>query len=321
MAIGITMGASGVGPESLLRVFELGVLNRPWLAFGDLAVLAFAKEKLGLNTPVCTISLGDPLQNGTLNLVDLGLLQCSDIRPGEISKESGYAAVKYVEAATQAALEGKIDAVVTLPVNKEASRMTFPEFQGHTELIADMCGVEDYTMMLATPDLVATHVSTHVSLREAVDRVKTGRILTVICLTHEVLQRIRPRARIAVAGLNPHAGEHGAFGREEIEEIRPAVEAALADGIDVHGPLPPDTLFMQAVGGAYDAIVCMYHDQGHIPLKMRSFHEGVNVTVGLPIIRTSVDHGTAFDIAYQGTASTGNLVRAFELAAAMAEEK
>lgn len=319
MRIGITMGdASGVGPELLLRAFDNRELKEPFVAFGDEAVLAFAREKLKLSTPVRSVSLDEKPDDSVLNIVDAGLLKPPHIRPGEIVREAGYAAVKYVETAVRAALDGKIDAIVTLPINKESSGLSFPGFQGHTELIAEMCGVTDYVMMLAAPDLIVTHVSTHVSLREAVERVKTERILTVIRLTHDAVARIRPQARIAVAGLNPHAGESGAFGREEIDEILPAVEAARKEGIDVTGPLPPDTVFMKAVNGVYDAVVCMYHDQGHIALKLHGFHEGVNVTVGLPIVRTSVDHGTAFDIAYRGKASTRNLNRAFEMAVKLA---
>jgi len=320
MRIGITMGdASGVGPELLLRAYEKGVLTEPFVAFGDLAALSFAAKKLGLHTALRAVSPDNEPSEGALNVVDAGLLTEDDIRPGEISKESGLAAVRYVEAAVRAAQAGQIDAIVTLPINKQASALSFPGFQGHTELIAAMCGVDDYTMMLTAPDVIATHVSAHVSMREAIDRVKTDRILTVIRLTHEAVKRIRPRARIAVAGLNPHAGEHGAFGREEIEQIVPAVEKARSEGIDVYGPVPPDTVFMKALGGACEAVVCMYHDQGHIALKTHGFHEGVNVTVGLPIVRTSVGHGTAFDIAYQGLASTKNLIRAFDLAVRLAE--
>jgi 4-hydroxythreonine-4-phosphate dehydrogenase len=322
MRIGITMGdASGVGPELLLQACERNELKTPFIAFGDMAALTFARKKLGLSIPLRAISIDDEAPDGELCVVDAGLLTEEDIRPGEISKASGYAAVRYVEAAIRAAQAGQIDAIVTLPINKEASALSFPGFQGHTELLAERCGVTDYVMMLTAPDVIATHVSTHVSLREAIERTKTERILTVIRMTHEAVSRIRPRARIAVAGLNPHAGEHGAFGREEIEEIMPAIEAARSEGIDVSGPIPPDTVFMQAINGAYEAVVCMYHDQGHIALKTHGFDKGVNVTVGLPIIRTSVDHGTAFDIAYQGKASTINLVNAFDLAVQMAQHR
>ncbi len=318
MSIAITMGdACGVGPELLLRAFIKKELRHAFIAIGDISALEFAKEKLGLDADIRPIELCNEPTDGVLNILDLGLLKPEDITPGAISKAAGDAAVKYVEFATRAALDGKIDAIVTLPINKESSGLTHPGFQGHTELIAGMCGVSNFTMMLVTPKVIATHVSTHVSMEEAIRRVKKARILEVTRLTHDAVKRIRPRARIAVAALNPHAGESRKFGNEDAEEIAPAVETARAEGIDAYGPIPADTLFMKAIDGEYDAIVCMYHDQGHIPLKMLSFHEGVNVTVGLPIIRTSVDHGTAFDIAYKGIADTRDFIAAFELAMTM----
>ena len=310
--------ACGIGPELLLRAFTNGELHHSFVAIGDISVLEFAKSKLGIDAKIQSIAIDDTPVAGMLNVVDLGLLKQEDISPGEVSRRSGDAAVKYVELATRAALNGTIDAIMTLPINKESSGLTYPGFQGHTELIAEMCGVTNFTMMLVTPKVIATHVSTHVSMEEAIRRVKKERILEVARLTSDAVKRIRPRARIAIAALNPHAGESRKFGDEDADEVAPAVEAARAEGIDAYGPVPADTLFMKAIDGEYDAIVCMYHDQGHIPLKMLSFHEGVNVTVGLPIVRTSVDHGTAFDIAYQGIADTRDLVAAFELAATMA---
>jgi 4-hydroxythreonine-4-phosphate dehydrogenase len=210
--------------------------------------------------------------------------------------------------------------VVTLPVNKEATRLSTPEFTGHTELIAQICGVPDVTIMLVSPKLIVTHVSTHCSLREAIERAKRPRVLRIIELTCEAVSRLRRNPRIAVAGLNPHAGENGSFGREEIDEIEPAVAEARSKGLPVEGPVPPDTVFYMAVSrGRYDAVVCMYHDQGHIPSKLLDFEGGVNMTLGLPIIRTSVDHGTAFDIAWKGIASTTSLIAAFDLAVKLTE--
>jgi 4-hydroxythreonine-4-phosphate dehydrogenase len=319
MKIAITMGdACGVGPELLLRAFKNDELKSPFIAIGDIAALELAMKKLGITVPVKSIGLADEPDAGVLNIVDAGLLKTSDITPGQISKAAGDAAVKYVETATRAALAGTIDAIVTLPINKESSGLSHPDFQGHTELIAGICGITNYTMMLVAPKLIATHVSTHVSLQEAIRRVKKDRILNVARLTSNAVKLIRPQARIAIAALNPHAGENRKFGNEDLDEIAPAVAAARAEGIDAYGPVPADTLFMKALAGQYDAVVCMYHDQGHIPLKMIAFHEGVNTTIGLPIIRTSVDHGTAFDIAYKGIASTENLIAAFNLAVTMA---
>jgi 4-phospho-D-threonate 3-dehydrogenase / 4-phospho-D-erythronate 3-dehydrogenase len=224
-----------------------------------------------------------------------------------------------VLAATTDALAGSVAGIVTMPMNKEATQLSDPTFVGHTELIAAACGVQRYTMMLTAGDLAVTHVSTHVSLREAIRRVTTPRVVEVIELTHETLLRFIERPRIAVCGVNPHAGEHGLFGSEDAEHIVPAIEAAQAAGIDASGPHPADTVFHQAVHRKrFDAIVCMYHDQGHTPMKLLAFESGVNVTVGLPITRTSVDHGTAFDIAWQGVAFTGSLDHALRWARRLA---
>jgi len=224
-----------------------------------------------------------------------------------------------VVAAAQAALAGRIAAMVTLPMNKEATRLTDPHFTGHTELIGAVCGVAAVTIMLASEQLIVTHVTTHCSLAEAVARIRQPRIRTILKLTSDAVCKLIDRPRIAVAGLNPHAGEHGLFGNEEIDEIRPAVEWAQQQGMPVEGPFPPDTVFYLAVRRKqFDAIVCMYHDQGHVPLKLLDFEGGVNVALGLPIVRTSVDHGTAFDIAGTGTAQTRSFVKALEFAARLA---
>jgi 4-hydroxythreonine-4-phosphate dehydrogenase len=200
-------------------------------------------------------------------------------------------------------------------MNKEATCLSDPTFTGHTELIGALCGSKDVTIMLASDELIVTHVSTHVSLLKAIQMAKQERIQTIIRLTVEAARKLRPNARIAVAGLNPHAGENGLFGDEEIHEIIPAVKWAQAQGWAVEGPLPPDTVFYLAVRRKkFDAVVCMYHDQGHVPSKLIDFEGGVNIALGLPIVRTSVDHGTAFDIAGKGIASTRSLIRAMEYA-------
>jgi 4-hydroxythreonine-4-phosphate dehydrogenase len=219
------------------------------------------------------------------------------------------------------ALDGNIDGLVTLPVNKEAIRLTSPGFSGHTGYIASLCAIRSYTMMLISSKLVVTHISTHVSLQEAIRLVKKQRVVDVIRLTHSAMNDLGRGSRIAVAGLNPHAGEGKAFGHEDAEEILPAVELGRSEGIDVTGPQPADTVFHQALKGKFDAIVCMYHDQGHIPMKMLDFESAVNVTLGLPIVRTSVDHGTAYDIAYQGIASTKSLINACRIAQMLSKTK
>jgi 4-phospho-D-threonate 3-dehydrogenase / 4-phospho-D-erythronate 3-dehydrogenase len=313
--LAITMGdSSGVGPEIVLNAFRKNELPADCLVIGDLSVLAFCSEHLNYRSPLRTVKGPDDVQPGFINVLDMQLLKREDLRIGQLSKASGYAALRYVEYATKLALAQQVAAIVTLPINKEATRLSTPNFIGHTELISELCGIENSTMMLASDKLVVTHVSTHVSLREALDRVTPERILNVLRLTAQALVKLRPRQRIAVAGLNPHAGESGAFGCEDRDLISPAVLAARSEKLDAHGPFPPDTIFMQAVKGKYDAVVCMYHDQGHIPLKLLDFEGGINVTLGLPIIRTSVDHGTAFDIAYQGTAFTRSLRDACQLA-------
>lgn len=317
---GITMGdASGIGPEVLLKAFRNGELRRPFVAYADLAALEFYNERLGYGVPLRRIGSPAGFEPGSLNVLDAALLGAGDITPGTLSRASGAAARAYVVAATRAAQAREIAAIVTLPMNKEATRLSDAAFTGHTELIAGLCGVEDVTIMLASDQLIVTHVSTHVSLSTAIARAKKERIQTILRLTVEAVRKLIPNPRIAVAGLNPHAGENGLFGDEEIREICPAVAWAKAQGMPVEGPFPPDTVFYLAVRKKrFDAIVCMYHDQGHIPLKLLDFEGGVNVALGLPVVRTSVDHGTAFDIAGQGTASTASLVRALEFAVRLA---
>jgi len=312
MLIGITMGdASGVGPEIILKAFREGEIRQPSVVFGDLAALNYCNRLLGYGVRLRPARDARDLADGHLSVIDFGLLREEDITPGRISRASGKAAREYVVAATQKALRREIDAIVTLPMNKEATRMTDPDFIGHTELIASVCGIPKVTMMLTLDKVATTYLTTHLSLTEAISQVKKEKVLDLIELTNATLRRFIPQPRIAVAGLNPHAGENGMFGPEEIDEIRPAVEEAQRKGLRVEGPLPPDTVFYLALRlHRYDAVVCMYHDQGHIALKLFDFEGGVNVTLGLPVIRTSVDHGTAFDIAYKGLASSRSFVAA-----------
>lgn len=306
---GITLGdSSGVGPEILLKAIRENSIAHPIVVYGDREALAWYNSHLGYGVNLAS-----------LNVVDHKILQSGDITPGKINAKSGLAAREYVISAAKAAMAGEIAAMVTLPMNKEATQKSDPGFVGHTELIGSVCGVEDVTIMLASDQLIVTHVSTHCSLAEAIARTKEPRIRTILKLTCDAVSRLMEKPRIAVAGLNPHAGEHGLFGREEIEEISPAVEWAKAQGMPVEGPFPPDTVFYLAVRRKrFDAIVCMYHDQGHVPLKLLDFEGGVNVALGLPIIRTSVDHGTAFDIAGQGIAQSGSFLKALEFAVRMA---
>ncbi len=320
MRLGITVGdSSGVGPEILLNAFSRGEIRYPFFAFGDYEVLTLCAETLGISVPIRRASLNEEPHPGEIGVIDHALLTSTDVTPGEINAASGHAARAYVVSATHAALERRIDAMVTLPMNKEATQLSDPDFTGHTELIGAICGSKDVTIMLASEELIVTHVSTHVSLAEAIRRVRRDRIERIIDLTCDAVARLRDSPRIAVAGLNPHAGENGLFGDEEIREIAPAVAWAKERGLPIEGPFPPDTLFYQAVRRKrFDAIVCMYHDQGHVPLKLLDFEGGVNVALGLPIVRTSVDHGTAFDIAWKGIASTRPLIGAIDMAVKLA---
>jgi 4-phospho-D-threonate 3-dehydrogenase / 4-phospho-D-erythronate 3-dehydrogenase len=317
MLIGVTAGDScGIGPEILLRSFSRGEVRHAVVVYGDMDILDYYNTLLGCQVPLARAA--EPLQyvEGSLNVIDSGLLRRAQLTVGRLNRESGKAAREYVLSAARDALAGRIDAMVTLPISKEATQLSDPGFIGHTELIGELCGVKDVTIMLASDQLIVTHVSTHVSLTDAIGLVKKERVCTIIRLTCEALRKLKAAPRIAVAGLNPHAGENGLFGDQESREIRPAIEWARNQGMPVEGPFPPDTVFYLAVRRKqFDAIVCMYHDQGHIPLKLLDFEGGVNIALGLPIVRTSVDHGTAFDIAGQGVASTRSFTRALDFAA------
>ena len=305
---------NGVGPEILLKAYAGGELTGDFIVLGDISVLNYCNQKLSYKVPMHVSADETDICPDQLNVLDLSLLKEEDITPGKVSARVAAASREYVAQAARMALEGKFSAMVTLPVNKEAIRLSDPDFTGHTELIAGICNQTQYTTMLASKSLTVTHVSTHVSMEQSIRNCKKERIMDVIRLTWDAISRFREHPRIAVAGLNPHAGENGAFGRQEIEEIAPAVEQAVEQGMDVTGPLPPDTVFLRAYKGEFDAVVCMYHDQGHIPMKLLDFEGGVNVSLGLKVVRTSVDHGTAYDIAYQGKAKTGRLAAAYDYA-------
>ena len=316
LPLAVTMGdASGVGPEIVLRRFANGSLDDAIVVYGDAGILDAGADLLGLDVHAHVVPHPGEALPGRLNVVDLARLGAADLTPGRLNARAGEAARDYVEAATRDALAGRVAGIVTMPMNKEATRATDPHFTGHTELIAALCGVREFCPMLATSEVAVTHVSAHVSLAEAIRRVTGPRLRSVIELTHRTLSRFLAHPRIAVCGLNPHAGENGLFGTEDLEIIAPAIEATRRDGLDVTGPHPADTVFYQAVHrDRFDGIVCMYHDQGHGPMKLASFDSAVNVTIGLPIVRTSVDHGTAFDIAWQGEAFTESLGHALDYA-------
>ncbi len=325
--LGITIGdATGVGPEIILKSLgdkAIYDMSRP-IVIGDLKIMnrAAGIVKNGLTCRAVT-NLADAGQTfGIVDVIDLDNLP-ADLPFGTIDGQAGKAAYEYVEKAVTLAQEDKIDAIVTGPLNKEALHLGGYHFPGHTEILAHFGNTKDYAMMLTGGGLRVIHVSTHVSLRQACDRVKKERVLRVIELADEAAKMLGvEKPRIAVAGLNPHSGEGGLFGTEEIEEIQPAINEAKARGLDVTGPVPPDTVFFRAaLKKHFDIVVVMYHDQGHIPLKVLGFETGVNITVGLPFIRTSVDHGTAFDIAGKGIADSQSLTESLILGAQMAHYK
>ncbi|MDE2180625.1 MAG: 4-hydroxythreonine-4-phosphate dehydrogenase PdxA [candidate division NC10 bacterium] len=324
---GLTIGdPAGIGPEIVAKAVtqeEVRAACRP-LIIGEAGIMRRAVRLCRLDLHVRSIGspaeiTGDP---GSLEVLDLKNIDTASYPSGVLAPHCGRAAVEYLNKAIDLTIARTLDGVITGPLNKEAMAQAGFKYDGQTELFAERTGVKDYAMLLVVGRMRVLHVSTHTSLRTACDKVKQARVLTVIRLAHQVLCNLGSRQkRIGVAGLNPHAGENGRFGREEIEEIAPAVETAKTEGIRASGPFPPDTLFHRHKLGDFDAVVAMYHDQGHIPLKLIGFHRGVNVTVGLPIIRTSVDHGTAFDIAGTGTANPRSLVEAILLATKFAHRR
>lgn len=316
---------AGIGPEiclQLLRQRELGERCAP-VIFGDAAVLLRCASEMGQQDDFPIVSADDALgiEFRGPAVVDLGSIAASRVVPGQCDRATGAAAYDYLEAALGAVLVGRADAIVTGPVHKEALHAAGFAFPGHTEYFATRTGAERNCMMLTSPEISCSLVTAHVGLYEVPDLLSPEAILDTIELTHEALLRIHGRLpRITVCGLNPHAGENGLFGRgEEQRSIVPAIEAARRQGIELTGPLPPDTAFLPARRGVTDGYICMYHDQGLIPLKALSFERAVNVTLGLPIVRTSVDHGTATDIAWQGKADATSLFQAVQLAAKLAQ--
>ncbi len=282
-----------------------------WIIVGDADVL----ERSG-SVNQLVAGNGLPVQ-----VLDLQQGDLSQFSPGKLSAAAGQASIAYIRAAVELCLQGKADAMVTAPVNKEAVSLSEPSFTGHTEFITQLCGAAKSRMMLVNDQLSVIHVSTHVALRKACE-LSVQRVRETIELGHQALQDMgTPSPRIAVCGLNPHAGEHGLFGSEDAECILPAVQSAKAAGIGCEGPFPADTIILMAVRGAYDLVVVMFHDQGHVPMKLLDFERTVNVTVGLPIIRTSVDHGTAFDIAGKDLADPNSMKAAMALAVRMASSR
>ncbi len=318
--IGITMGdPAGIGPEIILS--WLARRESPFsctpLIIGSESVLAATAEKLGLPDPCTKISGTGPLfpSDGRALILDVANIHPGEYATGRISDKTGRASLEYVFKAIELALAGKIDAMVTAPIHKEAIHMAGYSYAGHTELLAEKTNTQNFAMMLVGGPLRVVLVTTHLPLREVPGKLSTDQVLQKILLADQAARALGfPSPRIAVAGLNPHGGEGGIFGDEEERIIAPAVMQAEKQGIDASGPLPPDTLFHKAYRGEFHAVVSMYHDQGLIPLKMIAFDQGVNITLGLPIIRTSVDHGTALDIAGKGIAHSESLAEAVGIA-------
>lgn len=336
--IGITMGdPASIGPEIAVKALlkeEIHAICRPLLV-GDAATFRDIIQRLGLNVAVRAIQQVKEaaFQLNTIDVIDLGNVKMAELKMGEISAMAGNAAFEAVRKVISLAMNGEIDATVTGPINKKSINEAGHHFAGHTEIYAHYTGTKKYAMLLVEEHLKVIHVSTHVSLRQACDLVKKDRILEVTELLHKGLIQLNEKnLKIGIAGLNPHAGDAGLFGTEDDMEISPAVEEARRLGYEVDGPVPPDTLFAKAATGYYGGIVAMYHDQGHIPFKLSGFKwnaekqqmdsvKGVNITMGLPIIRTSVDHGTAFEIAGKGIASADAMVLAIESAVQLSKNR
>ena len=323
--VGATMGdPSGIGPEVLVKAFPTAREHADLLVVGDASVMREAVALCDSDLTVRTVPDPESAPAAEGDLPVLAVTDLGDIEHGTVTADYGAASLRYVERAIDLATAGRIDAIATAPINKQATKLAGSEHAGHTGLLAAATDTETYSMLLVEDSLRVTHVSTHVSLREAIERVTTESVLDTIELTGEALAELGVGSpTIAVAGLNPHASDGGLLGDEDDAEIRPAIERARAAGIDAQGPESPDTVFRRAARGAFDAVVAMYHDQGHIPIKMLGVDGnaavgGVNVTIGLPIVRTSVDHGTAFDIAGEGVASEASMVDAVRVAAEIA---
>ncbi len=334
--LGITMGdPAGIGPEIVVkalaapRIYDLCVP----VVVADPGVMRRAAAEIVRSAQTIRTVASPAEASGTPGVIDvlpLGGGDLGDIALGKVDARCGDAAFRAVRKVIELALAKELDGTVTAPLNKEAMNLAGHHYDGHTEIYAALTGTKKYTMMLADGPLRVAHVTTHVPMKSVPERITRERVLTVIRLADDACRKLGiPKPRIAVAGYNPHAGENGLFGREEIESISPAIADAKAEGIEASGPYPPDTVFCRAAGGGFDLVVAMYHDQGHIPLKMLSFKydagtgkwsgmTGVNVTLGLPIVRSSVDHGTAFENAGKNVSSETSMVNAIEYGAMLA---
>jgi 4-phospho-D-threonate 3-dehydrogenase / 4-phospho-D-erythronate 3-dehydrogenase len=316
----ITLGdPAGVGPEVTIKgaIDSSNYCRVIPVVVGDARVVekAVANWAPGWSVNVIDSPRSSGAASKTINVLDIANCDPAQFEIGEVAAYTGNAAYEYVVRAAELCLSGDADGIVTAPLNKKAMVMAGHDFDGHTGLLAHLCGVDTQYMILGSPKLRVIHLTTHLSLVDALKRVKTDRIVLCTRAANDHAKQLGfEKPRIAVCGVNPHSGDGGLFGIEEAEEIAPAVEILRKEGINADGPISPDSAYRIAYEGGYDIVVAMYHDQGHIPMKLVGFSDGVNVTVGLPIIRTSVDHGTAFDIAWQGKADHANMVAAIDYA-------
>lgn len=314
----LTMGdPAGVGPEIILKSYCNSTISQmPIVVFGDYKILSLFKDKLKIKDyELCSLKSMDDISFSAdiLYVWDFDNVDLNDYEIGKLSSMCGDAAYAYIKSAIKHVKDGKACAVTTAPINKEALHKAGHKYPGHTEIFAEECGTQDYAMHLYDEKLSIIHVSTHISLQDAISTLNKDRIKKVIGLANENMKKILGNEpRIAVAGINPHSSENGIFGKQEAEIIIPAINEM--KDINVVGPIPPDTIFYRGLKGEFDIVVAMYHDQGHIPFKMYAFETGVNISVGLSVLRTSVDHGTAFDIAGKGIASDKSMVNAITLA-------
>jgi 4-hydroxythreonine-4-phosphate dehydrogenase len=314
----ITMGdPAGIGPEIALKALNSQSLTDDCRVFiiGDMDVLQHSVRLVAPGTDLSSMPSVDEYQPGRVNVLDMKRISMADFETGKPQAACGRASYDYLVRGIDLCLEKKIAGIVTNPISKEALHLAGINYPGHTEILAERTGSKNYSMMFALDNVYVVHVTTHVSLRNAILAISRDTVLQNILLLHTTLKRLGlNKPRIAVGGLNPHAGENGLFGDEEILHIAPAIDEAKKQGIDASGPYPPDTVFMRAFKGEFDGVVSMLHDHGFVALKSRDFEKGVNITIGLPIIRTSVGHGTAFDIAGKGVASEASLLSAIKSA-------
>jgi 4-hydroxythreonine-4-phosphate dehydrogenase len=322
--IAVTMGdPAGIGPEIIVKALSEGELNgAPAVVVGCLETLKRIMTQANL-PPVELREINRvadaQFTPGVINVLNEPLADPASLVAGKVQAPAGDLAWRCVRRAAELAMAGEVHAIATAPLNKEALHAAGHLYPGHTELLAQLTGSKDYAMVLYTDRMKVIHVSTHIALRKFLDTLSQSRVETVIGMADTFLRRVGyTHPRIAVAGVNPHAGENGLFGDEEIRIVGPAIEVMKAKGIDAYGPCPPDTVYLQCHEGQYDMVVAMYHDQGHIPLKLLGFYDGVNITAGLPFIRTSADHGTAFDIAWTGKAKSESMATSIQLAMQLA---